>query len=350
MSRGWLWLQLAVAWLPMWALFAALIVMVHGLSIHSASMASLRMIGPGALLGFAVFRFASRTPWPHPFRIGFVGVHVLAAFAYSVSWFVFVTLVNSIIRGGLSISGPSIGLFLMTGVWLYIVVAGVAYTNLAAQRTAMMEAHAARMQLDAMRSQLHPHFLFNALHTVVQLIPTDPRAAIGAAEQLAAALRTTIEEQRDLIPLAEEWAFVERYLSIESIRFGDRLIVQVSIDPSASDLLLPSFALQTLVENAVRHGATPRVEPTTLRIGATGSAGMLIATVADDGMGANVADAEHVSGTGLRRLRERMRWLYGDRARLDIVSEPGKGFAACLVVPQLTDESASYSGSHNHGR
>jgi len=349
MSRGWLWLQLAVAWLPMWALFAALIAIVHGLSVASASMASLRMIGPGALLGFAVYRFASRTPWPHPFRIGFVGIHVLAASAYSLSWFVFVTLVNSIIRGGLTMTGPGVGLFLMTGIWLYIVVAGVAYNNLAAQRTAMMQAHAARMQLDAMRSQLHPHFLFNALHTVVQLIPIDPHAAVGAAEQLAAALRTTIEEQRDLVPLAEEWAFVERYLSIESIRFGDRLVVQASIDPSASELLLPSFALQTLVENAVRHGAAPRVEPTMLRISATESAGVLTVKVADDGIGANIADAEQKSGTGLRRLRERMRWLYGDRARLDIVSEPGRGYAACLVVPQLADGSAPFPGSRDDG-
>lgn len=349
MSRGWLWLQLAAAWLPMWALFAALIAMVHGFSVASASMASLRLIGPGALLGFAVYRFAARMPWPHPFRIGFVGVHVLAAFAYALSWFVFVTLINNIVQGGLTMTGPGVGLFLMTGVWLYIVVAGVAYTNLAAQRTAMMEAHAARMQLDAMRSQLHPHFLFNALHTVVQLIPTDPRAAVGAAEQLAAALRTTIEEQRDLIPLAEEWAFVERYLAIEGMRFGDRLTVQVSIDPSARELMLPSFALQTLVENAVRHGAAPRLEATTIRISATGSADLLTVKVVDDGMGANGADAEQ-GGTGLRRLRERMRWLYGDRAQLGIGSEAGRGFAACLVVPQLAYNSVPPSGSHDDGR
>ncbi len=334
MTRGWLWLQLALAWLPMWALFAAVITMAHGLSVASASLASLRMIGPGALLGFAVYRFASRTPWPHPFRIGFLGVHVLAAFVYSLSWLAFVTLVSSIVRGGLTMTGPSVGLFLMTGIWLYMVVAGVAYTNLAAQRTAMMEAHAARTQLDALRSQLHPHFLFNALHTVVQLIPIDPRAAVGAAEQLAATLRTTIEEKRDVIPLAEEWAFVERYLSIEALRFGDRLAVQVSIDPSASEMLLPSFALQTLVENAVRHGAAPRVQPTTLRVSATGRADVLSLKVADDGMGASLADAKQESGTGLRRLRERLHWLYGNEARLGIASEPGMGYAVSLDVPQ----------------
>ena len=259
MSRGWVWLQLAVAWLPMWALFAAAIVLVHGLSLRSAMVASLRMIVPGVLLGIAVYRFASRMRWPHPFQLSFVAMHVLAAGLYGVSWFALISVIESLARGRLAIfPGPGIGLFLLTGIWLYIVVAGVAYANLAAQRTAMIEALAARTQLDTLRSQLHPHFLFNALHTVVQLIPTDPRAATRAAEQLAGALRTTFEEQRDLISLAEECAFVERYLAIESIRFGDRLSVSIEIDDLAREALLPSFALQTLVENSVRHGAAPR--------------------------------------------------------------------------------------------
>ncbi|HTD28832.1 MAG TPA: histidine kinase, partial [Xanthomonadaceae bacterium] len=266
LPRGWVWLQLTVAWLPVWALFALSIAMVHGLTAASAAIASLHMIAPAALLGVAVYRFTSRTPWPHPFQVSFVAMHVLAAALYGISWFVLVSLIDSFVSGRLAIAtGPGIGLFLITGVWLYIVVAGVAYANLAAQRTAKIEAHTARMQLDTLRSQLHPHFLFNALHTVVQLIPTDPRAAARAAEQIAGALRTTFEEHRDLISVAEEWAFVERYLAIESIRFGDRLSVTVQIDEPARTALLPSFALQTLVENAVRHGAAPRIEATHLK-------------------------------------------------------------------------------------
>lgn len=333
MSRGWLWLQLAVAWLPMWALFTAIIVIVHGAPLPVAAIGSTRMIVPGALLGIAVHRFASLTQWPHPFRIGFVGWHALAAMAYAASWYLMVSLVDSVATGHLAL-GPGVGLFLITGTWLYIVVAGVAYGNLAAQRTARLEANTARMQLATLRSQLHPHFLFNALHTVVQLIPVDPRAAVGAAEQLAGALRTSIEERRDVIPLADEWAFVKRYLAIESIRFGDRLLVQTSMDEESPELLLPSFALQTLVENAVRHGATPRVEATLITIVAVREAGMLTLKVMDDGAGASVGDVETGNGTGLRRLRERMAWLYGDRARLDLASEPGRGFAATLIVPQ----------------
>jgi len=349
MARGWLWLQLAIAWLPMWALFAALVVMVHGLSIAAAAIVSLRMTGPGAVLGIGVYRFVSRMPWPHPFRVAFVGIHVLAAIAYAVSWFALVSLLESVIEGRLVISGPGIGLFLLTGVWLYLMVAGVAYANLAAQRTAMMQAQAARMQLDNLRSQLHPHFLFNALHTVVQLIPVDPKAAAEAAEQLADALRIAIEEKRDLVPLAEEWTFVERYLAIEGIRFGERLSVRVSIEDAAQELLLPSFALQTLVENAVRHGAAPRVEATTLHISATATDRALTMQVSDDGMGVDIGTIGSGAGTGLRRLRERMRWLYGDRARLELASEPGGGFAATLIVPQSANIADATLGGVDDG-
>jgi hypothetical protein len=335
MSRGWVWLQLVVAWLPMWALFMALIVIAHGLPLPDAALGSLRMVAAGALLGIAVSRFVARTPWPYPFRFGFVAAHVLAAAAYALTWWILICAIDSLLIGHLAISiGPGIGAFIITGVWLYVMVAGVAYANLAAQRAAKIEAHAARTQLDALRSQLHPHFLFNALHTVVQLIPTDPRAASRAAEMLAAALRTTIQEQRDIISLAEEWAFVERYLEIERIRFGDRLRVQVQIDESARAASLPSFALQTLVENALRHAAAPRIEATQVTISASLIGEALTLKVADDGGGANVQEVKRSAGTGLRRLRERMRWLYGDRAQLQLVSEPGAGFAASMIVPQ----------------
>jgi two-component system, LytTR family, sensor kinase len=338
MPRGWVWLHLAAAWLPLWVLFAVLIVVVHDVPPGEAAFASLRMIGAGALLGIAVYRFASRTPWPYPFRLRFIAVHTLAAALYAIVWYALIILIDSLVmRRIVVVVGPGVGAFLVTGIWLYIVVAGVAYANLAAQRSARIEAHAARMQLAALRSQLHPHFLFNALHTVVQLIPIDPRSAARAAEQLAGVLRTSIEEQRDLIPLAQEIAFVERYLAIERIRFGDRLEVRSAIDDGVRSALLPSFALQTLVENAVRHGATPRIETTRVTISARSVAGMLSLEVADDGAGAQHDQIEGGSGTGLRRLRERLHGLYGQRARLEFISIPGGGFRALLSVPLSAD-------------
>jgi hypothetical protein len=338
MARGWLWLQLTLAWLPMWALFTALIVIAHGSPIGSAAIASARMIVPGAMLGYFVYKLTLRVPWPHPFRLGFIGVHILAAILYAVIWFLLVSLIDSIVVGRITaMIGPGIGPFLITGVWLYIVVAGVAYTNRAVQRSAQVESHAARMQLAELRAQLHPHFLFNALHTVVQLIPSDPRTAVTAAELLAGILRGVLEEKDDLITFARELAFVEQVLGIERIRFGERLVVRIDASEAVSELLVPSFSLQTLVENAVRHGAAPRVETTHVSIAARIDNDTLVLTVADDGAGANASAIEQSNGTGLRRLRERLRWLYGDRARLDIDSNLSQGFSATLRLPLLTE-------------
>ena len=338
MGRGWLWLQLTLAWLPMWALFAALIVIVHGSPIGSAAIASARMIVPGAMLGYFVYKFTSRAPWPHPFRPGFIGIHILAAILYAVIWFLLISIIDSIVVGRITpMIGPGLGLFLLTGVWLYIVVAGVAYANHAAERTAQLESHAARMQLAELRAQLHPHFLFNALHTVVQLIPSDPRTAVNAAELLAGILRGALEENEDLVTLARELSFVEQVLGIERIRFGERLVVRIDASEAVSGLLIPSFSLQTLLENAVRHGAGPRVETTHISITARVENRDLVLNVVDDGAGADVSAIEHGSGTGLRRLRERLRWLYGDRARLDIESNPSHGFSATLRLPLLTE-------------
>ena len=338
MSRAWVWLQLTAAWLPMWALFAALIMIVHRVPFESAAVGAFRLVAPGALLGYGVYRFASRTPWPHPFRLSFLGVHIAAAMVYTVVWYIIVCLVDSAIIGRLAFAiGPGLQQFMIAGLWLYIVVACVAYTNLGAQRTAKLETLAARTQLDALRAQLHPHFLFNALHTVVQLIPIEPRRAAAAAEQLAAALRTTIEEQRDLIGLNEEWTFVEKYLAIERLRFGDRLRIETSIAAEAATLLVPSFSLQTLVENAIRHAAAPRIAATILRIEAYVEKDRLIVAVIDDGPGIDADAIERSSGTGLRRLRERLRWLYGSRADLRISNRETGGVVAVLQLPRFSD-------------
>jgi hypothetical protein len=338
-SRRWLYLQLAIAWLPMWALFTTMIVIAHGYPWTDAAIGGLRMVVPGALLGFGVYRFAVHTPWPHPFRSAFIGQHVLAAIGYSLGWYLLISLTDSVVRGHWSFgSGPGFGLYMLTGLWLYLIVAGVAYANLAAKRSARLEAEAARMQLEALRAQLQPHFLFNALHTVVQLIPQDPAAAVHAAEELGAALRSVLELKSDRIALAQEWAFVERYLALEQLRFGSRLAVDVALDPAARAAFVPAFALQTLVENAVRHGAAPRVETTTLRIAATCSTNRLELRVDDDGVGAD-ADALNAGGTGLARLRERLRGLYGSAATLTFDTAPSAGCRARLSLPLDSDSA-----------
>lgn len=347
MPQTWIWLQLLIGWLPMWALYSTLIVTAHpGTVVRMAIFAGMRAIACAAALGFLVQRLTQRLPWPYPMRASFVGVHAIAAPLYAFAWFG----TASVVEGSLqivqqrahSLSAAPVIPFLVLGVWLYVMVAGITYASQAAQRASVAESLAVTSQLAALRSQLNPHFLFNALHTVVQLIPQAPAQATHAAEQLAGLLRTSLEEDRDLVSLADEWAFVERYLELERIRFDDRLNVNVTMDDNARDVLVPSFALQTLVENSVRHGAAPRIASTTLSIDATTSANVLTLTVSDDGVGSDTTQLA-TGGTGLGRLRDRLRALFGDRAQLSITSKPGHGFVATLRVPREGPDADEYN-------
>ena len=327
-------LPLLAGWLPIAALFTTLIVAAHGGPIGPAVRVALRMVLAAALLGVVVHRATLRWPWPHPFRLGFVARHVFGAAAYAAGWLLLNIAIESALRAQLvMVGGPGIGIvpYLVLGVWLYVMIAGVSYASRATARAAELEALAARTQLEALRAQLHPHFLFNALHTVVQLIPLDPRAAAHAAEQLGETLRIAVDERRERVPLRDELAFVERYLALEALRFGARLATTRRIDEAALDAMVPAFALQTLVENAVRHGAAPSVEPVDLVISARRAGDLLELTVEDSGIG--LAPSGSPRDGGLARLRRRLAASHGSAARLDVVARAPRGARATLVLP-----------------
>jgi len=335
MTRRVVWLQMLIGWLPLWALFAALIIIVHGGHPHAAGFAALRMIIAAAALAIVVNRITERVPWPRPVRPTFVMLHLAAAFTFSVSWLALNSAIESVVSRAVIIVLPyPFAAMIMFGVWLYVMVAGVSYSAQATERAARAEAAAAKAQLAALRSQLNPHFLFNALHTVVQLIPREPKLAAKAAEELAALLRGTIASDRDTTSLADEIAFVEKYLGIERIRFAERLRVRFEVADNAKSAIVPSFSVQTLVENAVLHGATPREAPTEITISATLAVnGPVTISVADNGAGG----AASSNGTGLQRLRERLRVMYSGEARLDAGPAAAGGWLATLVVPQHED-------------
>jgi signal transduction histidine kinase len=335
MPRAWVWVHVVSGWLPVWVLFSVLIAFVHGEDLGDAAFIGLRSIVPAALLGLVVHRLVRRYPWPRPFRLRFALAHMLAAPLYATTWILVAALLDAAIQRRMALRfGPGFLPFFLLGIWLYVMVAGISYAIDATERAARAEAAAARTQLAALRAQLHPHFLFNALHTVVQLIPAHPGRAQDAAEQLAALLRTTMEEDRDLVSLADEWAFVSRYLDLERIRFGDRLRVHAQLDDDVLDARVPSFVLQTLVENAVRHAATPRVAATDLHVRAAGTRDAVTLEVRDSGDGdAPPAGDGAGNGTGLSRLRERLQVLYGPAARLE-AGAAGGGWTARVVLPR----------------
>ena len=292
----------------------------------------------GAALAVAVFRLVPRVPWPRPMNWRFVAFHVVVGPAASALWLIVSVLIEPLV-GGFSDVGFATRLKEMSviGSFFYILIAGLSYSAHGARRAAQAEAMAAQTQLATLRSQLQPHFLFNALHTIVQLIHIDSRRAVEAAELVADLLRRTVEEQRDEVPLSDEWRFVSRYLAVEQLRFGERLVVNAELPADLQSERVPSFALQTLVENAVQHGAAPRVAPTEIAITGTRSGSELVISVRNsgEGVGVGVGVAAGVrTGTGLARLRERLSVLYGGAATL--VSHPiaTGGYEAVLTVPR----------------
>jgi two-component sensor histidine kinase len=345
MRRAPLLVQLLAGWIPVAIAYIALIMVAHGSSSMSAAVhAGILELAPAIALGFVVARFVERHPWPRPFRASFALLHVLAAAAYAGAWVVSGTLLSQLLlrlTGHAAFAPPALPFFIM-GLFLYAMVAGVAYANQATARAAQAEAARSAAQLAALRAQLHPHFLFNALHAVVHLIPRAPAEAQRAAEELAALLRVVVEEDRDEVTLAEEWAFVSRYLALEALRLGDRLVVTHALSPEARAARVPAFAVQALVENAVQHGAAPRIEPTQVVVRAAVADGALTITVEDDGAGIAAAapGAASRAGTGLARLRERLAVLHGASARLDVGPAAPRGVRAVLVVPAREDDDA----------
>lgn len=188
-----------------------------------------------------------------------------------------------------------------------------------ALRAGALEAQLAQAQLQALRMQLNPHFLFNTLQAISVLVVEQPRSAQRMLTLLGDLLRAVLEGGgRQEIPLREELDFLRRYLEIEQVRFPDRLDVRYEVEPGLDDALVPSFVLQPLVENSIRYAIAPRAERGTLVIGARVTEGVLRLSVRDDGPGFPALFEE---GVGLSTTRARLEKLYGGD-RLDIRGLP----------------------------
>lgn len=346
-TRGWL-LYLA-AWLPFAALWGGLV----WLSRHSAAFAvaaSVGMMGTAALLGAVVWRASGRFPWPatgRPGRAGFVAGHAAGALGFAL-----LLIAMDAVLGGyferktplaFVLEEPRFALWeCLVYSWLYGLLAGVAYALRAQERlragelaAARAEALAVDAQLRALRAQLNPHFLFNALHSLGALVRHDRAGAEEALDRLGELLRYALDEGAgDTVSLAEEWAFVRNYLALETLRLGPRLRVEVEMDAEALACRVPPFVMQPLVENAVRHAVAPRVEGGRVVISARVMEGVLVIRVQDDGPGAPPGAAERGKGLGLRALRARI------AARLEIATAPGAGFRATVTLPARSEAAS----------
>ncbi|HUF28712.1 MAG TPA: histidine kinase [Gemmatimonadaceae bacterium] len=247
--------------------------------------------------------------------------------------------------------GPAYFNWLLTSVpwsvFMYFTVLGCVYAftyfNEARERETQashLAAQLAEARLGALRSQLHPHFLFNSLNAVTVFVrEQDTRSASRMLELLGDMLRQLLRPDRPHeVPLSDELAFAEQYLAIEQVRFSDRLRVEWSIDERARAALVPDLLLQPLVENAIRHGVARRADAGLVVISARVEANVLRLSVRDDGAGIDERGAaeEPGRGVGLSNTRERLRALYGESATLTLETPPGGGTEVVITLPFRT--------------
>ncbi len=206
------------------------------------------------------------------------------------------------------------------------------------ERALAAEGQAHRARLQALRYQLNPHFLFNTLNAVSTLIVEKKNHdAERMVARLSDFLRLTLECDSDVeVPLADELDFARRYLDIEQIRFGDRLVVTEDVDPEALSARVPPLLLQPLVENAVRHGIMPREEGGTLLIEARRVSNRLLLRVVDDGPGPP-SDTDSESGVGLSNTKARLESLYDGDHRFTLRRADGGGCVVRVELPFHTD-------------
>ncbi|GJM45186.1 MAG: ATPase [Gemmatimonadota bacterium] len=190
-------------------------------------------------------------------------------------------------------------------------------------------------RLDALKMQLHPHFLFNTLHAVTALVRRDPRRAESMIQDLSEMLRLTLADvDAQRVPLAREIEILDRYFAIQKVRFGDRLNVELDIAPEALPLQVPNLLLQPLVENAIRYGVASRYRGGRVRVEARLVAGRVALQVRDDGPGLDGSPERALrAGIGLSNTRERLQQLYGDDHTFAIANDPEGGLVVTVDLP-----------------
>jgi sensor histidine kinase YesM len=243
-------------------------------------------------------------------------------------------------------SQRAFGFDLITGIHAHIltywIVVGIVVASAYYRRAREREVHAAelsaelsRARLEALTMQLHPHFLFNTMHAISSAVRDDPEGAEDMLAELADLLRATLERPAgDEVTLREERDFIERYIGIQRVRFGDRLEVCVSIDDDALDVLVPAFILQPIVENAIEHGIAKRLRGGRLAIEADTTGGVLRIFIRDDGPGmGDTTDRDGRARVGIANTRARLAHMDGGAGVLDLSDSDQAGVTAALRIP-----------------
>ena len=300
-----------------------------------------------------VFALARRFPVRSPRVVARVAVHLVLGTALALVVLFADALQNQAFGGPSSSSVAEFYSFSLTyrlhsNVMVYAALVAIGHVvnhhrelvrgerKLAALRT-----HLAEARLRALRSQLQPHFLFNCLNTIAGLIGSRPGDARRMVGQLSSLLRLALQQGGDeVVPLSDELRFARTYLALEEARFGDRLRVELDVPADCQDVPVPAVLLQPLVENAVRHGLSPRPAGGTVRVRARRNGRSLSLAVQDDGVGFPASPG--ADGIGLTSVRDRLAQLYGERGRCVVraLEEGGTEVALELPLPDANGRAA----------
>jgi signal transduction histidine kinase len=300
-----------------------------------------------AFLTFGIFWLARRFPFGQGKWLRSLLVHIAACLVFG-NFEAFVSvLAAEVIRQGYpkpTISANVLFLYfvakLNNNIFFYAGVLAVAhvlkyYRQLRERElfSSQLEAKLAQTQLQILKMQLHPHFLFNTLNAISALIHQDVELADRMIARLGDLLRTTLENaSQQQVALKQELDFIQPYLDIEKARLGTRLCVDLEIDPAVMDAKVPNLILQPLVENAIRHGIAVVPGPGRIKIHASRNNGRLNLTVTDSGPGLKAAP-EALKGIGLANTRARLEKLYGANQRLDLSTGPDGGLQVDITIP-----------------
>ena len=289
-----------------------------------------------ALLAPLPIWLAGRFPLSRPHVARDASVHLVAGFAAAALKALLERIVRIWLFGVAPYLLPSTVALHFLIYWAIVLLAiGAAYYRRSRARelqAAQLEARLSESRLELLRAQLQPHFLFNSLNTIAELIHEDPDRADRMLTGLSDLLRASLDAGgRQEVPLRDELDLTRRYLDIHAARFGDRLRVDIEVPEACLDARVPHFVLQPLVENAVVHGIAPSADPGLIRIAATASESQLELVVEDSGQG--IDGAAPAAGIGLANTRARLEALYRGRASLVVAPRAGGGTRAVIVLP-----------------
>jgi len=222
--------------------------------------------------------------------------------------------------------------------WYFIIVAlahadhYAAVSRAESLRRAQLQSQLDAARLDALQSQLRPHFLFNTLTTIAEQVYSDPSGADTMITRLSRLLRSSfVDPEVQEVTLRQELELLQNYLDIARVRFRERLTIDLDVHPNALDAFVPRFLLQPLAENALHHGIEPMEAGGRLEIRVRVHQDTMTLELQDDGVG--LSPTAKRTGTGLRNTRQRLTHLYGDAARLEIMGRPTGGTTVRVTLP-----------------